>query len=525
MPGPELSIAVKPPGGAWDRLSGVPEGYTHTHELPGGPANASWTQKRDARSHDPQHLPFTEVASLIGGVNAWNGRMMRAPRSRNMESIVSPVAEGWWTSHLNDFPIDREWVISDLSQWVDTRSYPDTPLNSFMANGQVQAGDHGILLSYPNGVPILAGSWLAATIDLGPNSRAKTISVDLATSFNTSQTSWYIRGHDTIPGITSGSTQEDLPSHSAIAISAFASITTGGLQQFTTARRYVTIFLYTPTAYTPGADVWVRITGARVVTSTAYLSGQASALKASTVLSEALALAPRISTDLSGITATTFNIPAYGSGGRRSIADIANDVNAYHQWQPILTNDPLPRPIFRPVPTTPTWVVHESDAYEYDDAGANEGAEVIDTCIVQYSDASGVPAEAVATTSGAILSKVGYSRARILQARSRLTAAAALQLAQAYLAAYQSSPFKGKVRIRGTITRYADGARIPVGLIPAGDAVVLGAETNPNTGAPGRIGIIQKVAYRHDTLEAELELDSARNYMDAILARLAIVVR
>lgn len=529
MRAPKYDIVVRAPGGSYERLgsgqmsTAQPENIRHVHQLPWGPTQLSWTMHRDNDVSMPDEQPYTEVIGLLDGVNAFSGRQMRAPRSKGQESILSPAAEGWGVSHLNDYPIDREWAISDMTRFVDARSSPvaNLALNRTMASAQVNVGDGAITLMNPSGTALATDSLSGVYIDLGPNNIAKRAIVVFESSNNTASHKLQVQDGPTSDPWAGGATGN---------ISVLNNAGPTGTLRLTFAGptgRYVHIFNQLIAAYTPGADVWFKIKSVQIFTSTAYESGDASALKASTVIGEALTsgAAPRISSDQSGIQATSFNIPAYGTSGRRSIADICNDVNAYHQWQLLLTPELVPRPIFRPVPTTPTWVINEVDAYEYDDAGANEGAEVIDTCIVQYQDAAGSPLEAIATASGTILSKAGYSRARVLQARSKMTPASALQLAQAYVAAYQTSPFKGKVKVKGTITRWADSAPIWVGLITAGDAVLVAPEVNTNTGFQGRVGIIQKVEYVHNDLTADIELDSTRNYMDVIMARLAIVVR
>lgn len=526
MSAPEYSIAVRAPGGTWERLgsgamsAAVPRGITHVHG-PRGPETLSCELGRGIRAALPDEMPFTEVIGTLGNVPVFSGRWMRAPRTRGQDASVRPVGEGWMTSHLQDYPIDREWVITDLSRWVDSRTLSGANLTNHTMAGNASVTGGQINLGWKHGEYVKAQAWLGVTLDLGPSNTAKRFVMNVGAKDVSSGIQIYVRAHPNPDGGLAGGNDAYTVSLDLIPVTSSGT--------FATPHRYVSVFLYNAGMgageITGGLERTLIIKSLSIFTNTAYESGAASALKASTVVSDVLDLAPKISTDRSGITTTTFNIPAYGTGGRRAIADIVNDVNAYHQWQFYGTPDPNPRPIYRPVPTTPTWVVSETMAYEYEDAGANEGAEIIDTCILQYTDATGVPMEYIATAANTVFAKVGYSRAKVLQARSRLTPAAAQQIAQAYVAAHQTSPFKGKIRIRNKIMRASDGALVDVGLITANDGVIISGELDPALGTPGRLGIIQKVTYNHDELTADLELDSSRTYIDAVLSRLAIVVR
>ena len=71
----------------------------------------------------------------------------------------------------------------------------------------------------------------------------------------------------------------------------------------------------------------------------------------------------------------------------------------------------------------------------------------------------------------------------------------------------------------------SDGAKVPLALVPAGDAILLGAESDPDTGGRGRIGIISQIDYEHDNLTANLTIDSPKDFLDALLERMGVSVR
>lgn len=121
-----------------------------------------------------------------------------------------------------------------------------------------------------------------------------------------------------------------------------------------------------------------------------------------------------------------------------------------------------------------------------------------------------------------LIDRRGFQRTIELSSDSSSTTAAAA-LANTFLTTAQYPPFKGSVSLTGYARKYGTGERVPVGQIPAGDALLLADEPNPTTGALGRVGVIESVAYDHDSQTMQIGLDSRQDILDQlVLARKGI---
>jgi len=122
-----------------------------------------------------------------------------------------------------------------------------------------------------------------------------------------------------------------------------------------------------------------------------------------------------------------------------------------------------------------------------------------------------------------IVQRRGFARTKLVDFSSKMTAAAATQVCQIILDASQFPPLKGTLKVRGHIRRYGTGAHIHVSQLKLGEPILLEDETDPNTGAIGRIGIIMQFTYDHDTQTATIMIDSNKNFVENLLARLGAV--
>lgn len=531
VPAPECCISVKGLDGSWSKLGSnqsrgvVPEGVAWSHELPGGPSTLSFTLKRDTRVAWPDLTPFTPVYATVGGVRAWSGRVAQTPTTRGASSEINVVCQGWW-HHLADDPIDKTWVVTDLSRFKDMRAAPGAVLGSgnHYANADINVGSGEISLMNPTGLTLALNDRNGAFLDLGPNNTASRVIVTYTSSNNAANTSLAVGTGTTASPTAVGHAGGG--GGVVIANNAGASGTARVTTLTPANARYVLLYLITTTGHVTGANEWFKITSVQVFTDAADESGDASALKASTVISEALTLGADSdvfnTTDTSGVTTTSFNIPEFYTPNRMAITDTIEAVNAYHGYQAYTTPDPTPRLIYRAIPTTPTYVLNDSDGYEFQNASANDSSEIYNRVRLHYTNGDGTPAEVTVTptTDNTFPGKRGFTRTKIIEVRSKLSSAAATQIAQTYLDSATSAPLKGTVTAKGYITRYTDGARIPVGCLQAGDVLLLGNESDPETGAKGRMGQIAAVTYNHDDLSAQITLDSRKNYLDNLLARI-----
>lgn len=118
-----------------------------------------------------------------------------------------------------------------------------------------------------------------------------------------------------------------------------------------------------------------------------------------------------------------------------------------------------------------------------------------------------------------LIDRRGFQRTIELSSDSSSSTAAAA-LASTYLNTAQYPPFKGSLTLTGYARKYDTGERIPVAQLPAGDALLLSDEPNPTTGALGRIGVIERIAYDHNAQTVQVDLDSRQDILDQlVLAR------
>jgi hypothetical protein len=158
------------------------------------------------------------------------------------------------------------------------------------------------------------------------------------------------------------------------------------------ARRYASIFLINNTgaAYTPAADVFFKIKAVRVFSDAAFESGAVSVLKASDVVTDAIAKATvMLSNDTSAITATSFALPEYAAGGPQTPRQAWTSVDAYHDWAKKI--DVMRRPVYQPKPARPIFEIGSWSAVDDDDASANSGSEIYNRVLVTGQTGYGEP--------------------------------------------------------------------------------------------------------------------------------------
>lgn len=386
-------IRVAALDGTWetvgaDRLAGIaPENVSLTAN-PWGSDKASFDLRRDPGGVYPDLSAFTPVDIEVGGTKVWSGRVSSTPSRDGSDSVVNVQCEGW-QYHLDDDAYERAYVHAKLSDYVDTRTLPGASLGRLRANGRVQQ-DNGLLIGFGadstvNGVG--NNDVVAVTLDLGPYSLAKRAVVTWSAVNPNASFTATIRAHNTIADLLTYSGFADAVSvgHNTISTSATTSAGT-----FATAYRYVTVFL----ARTDGAssvttiDTSVLIQSLVIFADTAYESGNASILKASDVVSDALGRGTIFLTDTAGVTATSFSLPEYAPDGLRTPREHINAVNAYHAWRAQVTVDR--RFIFQAQPAAPLFEAGEWSGCEIADASMNDGDEIYSRCVVEANGPDGI---------------------------------------------------------------------------------------------------------------------------------------
>lgn len=383
-----LSVSLQPRDGGWIKLGTgtryqvVPESISFDGDLGEyGCLSARWKMTMNPRFPHLELEHFTPVLIESGAEHVWSGRIISTPTQYGEDSVVNVEAQGWG-QHTKDDAADRTWIVSDLSRWVDARSIDAQVLSAtaFAASGTVDAGRGVIRIALPPNGTYTLGQTNGAVLDLGPNGTAAAIAV-----------MWDGGGGGyNVCVCTSSDGKVDATTEQVLA-----TIATGGTSTvtFSTPKRYVLFYTKrtaaTVTAST--AEAWARLSFAAVATSSSYLSGNASALKASTIIGDTLTeLCPLVSSDRSLISATSFNVPQFpASSGWRYANEYIDNANAFHGWQFLLSPDPTPVATFRAVPTLPAFVVGIADDYHFENPSQSDGRSVFSRVVSEYTAADG----------------------------------------------------------------------------------------------------------------------------------------
>jgi len=322
---------------------------------------------------------FTPVEISSDGVPVWSGRVKETPSRQDADGSTMTVQCEGWQYHLDDDLYDRVYVSNNLTGWQDQRSFVDADLARFLAAGNVQAGDGAITLMYANGATLTNPTRAGVTLDLGEDSTAKRIVLTYASSNNAGLLTLRLRSTPTADA--GGATYDEAVT---VLNNAGASGTLRG--SFSTGYRFVHVFGDFATAGVLGFDCWFKLSSILVASATAYESSDASVLKASDVVSDALAKATLLlDADRSLIEASSFSLPEFATGGYATPREAMQRVNAYDDK--LCGVDVYRRPYFRArlaYPLIETWGAFE-------DSSANSGQEIYNRVIVEAAGVDGAP--------------------------------------------------------------------------------------------------------------------------------------
>jgi len=526
----DATVRVQPLGGTWerlgsDRLRGItPEGIVASAN-DWGPDGLSFTLKAEEGARRPDLLPFTPIDLEIGPL-CWSGFVWQRPNDANGYQVV---ARGW-QYHGDDDLLDRAYVHTRLSDYVDARSLLTTVLGAanFLAAGQV-SNDKGIVLAYPNGTPVLNGSQVGVVLDLGPDSTAIRVVVTASTSFNASPT-FFVIGHDSpnYKADTLGSTRDDYVASQQINAAPWTAADQQKTFAATNARahRYITILVNAQAGATFGADVYLRVHSIQAFRSASYESGNASTLKADQVIKDALAVAPLLNQSTAQIQAGTFSIPSYVTGGYQTFRQIAEAVNIVENYRLKIGGDDLRTPVYGPKPSAPIAEVGDWSGSDFSDSTVS-GEPIYSRALVDASGPDGARLVSKRTQTGTLVDRRSFQRTARVDVSSAVTQAVADRIADLYLTEHKTAPFSGTLRVIG------DGARSATGgttiqphefLLYAGEKIRFANLLDPDTGGWGRDGRIAGVTYTHDTRSVEIAIDDQRKKFETILARYAALV-
>ena len=388
----ETTVWIKPLDLPWEQVgTGQFQGITpeniNLEADTWGPSNATFDLRREPDAPALDLSAGAEVEVHVAGVNVWDGFVSSTPKKRG-DLVVSVVCRGW-QDELDGRIFTAGYVHTTLSDFKDARSFVDTTLGSsaglFAAAPSVST-DKGITLMWPKSTVVAAHGKAGAILDLGPGLTGKRVVVTWESSNNDASTQAVVAGSDAAAGPSTGTSLEDIIT---VGLASGASGTSSA--SFTTARRYISFRIQdTGSGHTPGSDVWFKVTACKVFADTAYESGDASILKASTVVADALSKGTlALSSDRSGIDTTSFSIPDLWPDPKGVTArELISKVNAYHNWTAKL--EPGRRFIFAARSTVPRVKVGEWSAMPDDeDASSNDITDIYNHCRAKSTDAGG----------------------------------------------------------------------------------------------------------------------------------------
>ena len=516
MDAPDYTIIAKLPNVSWSALSalGNPiERIGHEHTNPGGPASMSFIV---AGEHA---LPVgTQIHSKCAGAPAWTGEVLSAPFNPNT-GYTEVQCRGTAVVAQQDTGYEKTYIKQDLSAWQDHKTMVGASAVTWDAAFETQTGPGGIRIAIPVGNTAATGTAGRVTLDMGATQKAKALVITY-TGGTAAGMDFRLYGEDTIDALTENIVLDAAP------LAAGPTTVGTATAVFTTERRYVGLALVNASgagkAGAAGAGgTWLNISSVLVVTSTTYESGNASAVKNSTVAADIVANAgiPNISTSTSLIATGATNLAECFTADREDAITLLNRANAVDldQWR--FTRDPTPQLELRDPPTTPAWMLLPGE-YELD-AESETILDVFNTCYVAYIGTGGLPAIATRTTTVPLLSAQSRTRAYTLKVDRVLTSAEANALGDSFLRENAKLPLRGGLRTtKGYVRSWPDGAERPCALVPAGDMIELPGERDRQTGAWGRRSILAAVKYDHDTLQMEASLDADSTLLDRLMAGL-----
>lgn len=385
MQSDDLTVRVQVLDGVWETfgvdraIHVVPESLVaSTNEW--GNDRASFDLRRDPAVGWPDLQAFSPVEVEIAGDVVWTGRVLETPARDGADAVINVQCEGW-QYHLDDDVFAKNYVHTNLNDWKDHRSLPSADLvGAFLASQLVQA-DGGVITIGTIQDTVWAGSrGVGVTLDLGPNATAKRIVVGVKRGPGSpASVNFYARGHTAEGSVFTGTVYDAFTT--AIASISQAGTTLAGT--FSTATRYVTLFLYRGGAtYTATNDDIVTITSVQIFSDAAHESANASILKASQVVSSARAQAtPLLSSDVSRIATTAFSIPdLHFETTPRSPREVISGVNAFHNYLTYVDTDK--RLVFQPRPTAPLFEVGAFGNSSFEDSAMNSGQDVYNRVVV-----------------------------------------------------------------------------------------------------------------------------------------------
>jgi hypothetical protein len=521
------TIRCDPIAGEWqtlgtERYRGVVAEGIEASSNSWGPDRMSFTVKAvEAGAARPDLLPYTPLELEIDGLLCWAGRIKSRPSTQRDHSVQ---CEGW-QYHLDDDVYRRSYVHTRLGDYRDQRTFLGADLTKFRTNGSVMTDGGAITIGYHAVDNVASGDCVGVTLDLGPGEIGKRVVMTWVSSNNVAGLTCTVRTSDSenpLAGVA-GTDYNDL---FTFAMNTGTSGTSNGTAA--TGRRYMHVYLTDPvTAYNPiGGDVRLQITGLMTFRDVTYESGNASILKADTVIINARNTAtPLLNQTDALVTAGTFSIPEYLTNGSQSPREIMEQINAYENYRLKLGGGDLKTLVYSAKPTVPLYEVGEGSGSQFADASIS-GEDIYSKVVVEGTGPDGAFLTSTRTQTGTLVDRQGFTRAKVLPIRSAMTQAVADRFGDLWLTEHDTAPFSGKLTAANGIRRLLGGASVPphAMLLAAGEKIRLAHRLDHDTGGWGRDGRIAGVSYSHDTRSVSIDIDDRRDHFEEVLNRYGILV-
>ena len=351
-----------------------------------GPSAASFTLRRQPFQSWPDLGAFTPIDVEIDGVLCWSGRVKETPSRGGADRSITVSCEGW-QFHLDDDLYERGYVYNDMSAWKDFRDEPgvQSQLGSGYACAQGRVINNGgvLTLMLPTATYTSADN-VRIVFDAGPGQVVRRIVMKGATSNNFNGTVAFrgYMGPDVI-GETEFLGSTPLTTMGATFTLAY---------NLNADSRFVTLVLNTFASLS--SDAWVTFSSLQLFADQAYETGNASQLKASTVVADAVTRGTQLlSKDQSQIGTTGFSIPTFDPDGPQTPRQVWESVDAYHAW--LKKVDVWRRPVYAALPSVPTFELGAWSAMADEDASANSGADIYNRVLLTGSAPDGSPVRAL----------------------------------------------------------------------------------------------------------------------------------
>jgi hypothetical protein len=460
----------------------------------------------------PDLLARTPVEIEVAGVLVWSGRITETPEQDGDSPAVGVQCEGW-QYHLDDDVYERLYLTTRLDGWKDWRSNLNADLTKYVSAWTVGAESGVITIANaPAGAFTRGGVFL----DLG-NTAGGYIAIDWEKNQWAGTATAYLVETADPPTIINTTSTATIATLTTVTTSGTFTASLSGL-------RYLAIFCDSNVAQ--AQDRFFRVNGIRVFGNSAYQSAGASALTASTIVTDAITQATtQLSSDRSGIDSTVLTFPDFAPDGPRTPREQIAAANAPHNW--ITKIDERKRPIFKARPTSPLVEIGEWAGGDFANASSNSAEDIVTKVIVRGQGPDQQPLSATRTQTGTIVDRQGGVAAKILDSGFALTTTFAQALGDTYLLGHRTSPLKGQSAITVDGARRVQGGESvhPAHLLPlTGELMRLAHRTDPDTGAHSRTGTIAQVSYQHDTVTASVDIDNTRSDFEALQTRLGLVV-